>query len=111
MKKLLCFALIGMSIMANAANAKEILADNAKVVAIERDFAKEIKSENAEISYETIEVFVDCGDQGDVLYMQLTEAGMDHRDARSERRDFVRDCRGGTWAWLGFCAGFIGNCD
>ena len=25
---------------------------------------------------------------------------MSHRDARSERRAFVRDCRGGTWAWL-----------
>lgn len=111
MKKLLCLALIGVSIMASAANAKCILPDNAKEVSIGRDFSEDIESEIAYVQYETIEVIVDCGEQGDLLYSQLIQAGATHRDARAERRDFVRDCRGGTWAWLGICVGFIGHCD
>jgi hypothetical protein len=109
MKKLLCIALFSMTIMTNAAN--ELLPKNVTGVKIENDISKTIKTENSNIENETIEVLVDCGEQGDQLYSQLMLAGSDHRDARSERRDFVRACRGGTWAWLGVCIGFIGHCD
>lgn len=109
MKKLLCIALFSMAIMTNAAN--ELLPKNVTGVKTENDFSKTIKTENSNIENETIEVLVDCGEQGDQLYHQLIQSGMSHRDARAERRDNVRECRGGTWAWLGFCIGFIGHCD
>jgi hypothetical protein len=111
MKKLLCIALFSMAIVASAANEKELLPIDVKEATVEFDFSKEIKTDNSNFGSDAIEVLVDCGAQGDVLYMQLTEAGEDHRDARSARRDFVRDCRGGTWAWLGVCIGFIGHCN
>lgn len=109
MKKLVCIALFSFAINANANEKKEILAnkDEEKIV------SNNLLEINVEFTTETSddEMFFDCGSDGDIHYQELIMAGESHREARSSRRDFVRDCRGGTWAWLGFCAGFIGHCD
>jgi len=109
MKNLLCIALFSFAMMANASNEKEVVTNviDEKEILIENSF----ETESSDLNDEAFEDFVSCSDQGNLLYAQLTEAGMSHRDARSERRDFVRECRGGTWAWIGVCIGFIGHCD
>jgi len=101
MKKLLCIALFFTAIVASAAEKKEIITSNSTV----------INFEDSDFEKETFEDSGSCSEQGNLLYAHLKEAGMSHRDARSGRRDFVRECRGGTWAWLGVCIGFIGHCD
>lgn len=109
MKKLLCIALFSIAIMANANSKKEIAVTNSDETEISTSSFLEI--ENSNFMNENFELDVDCGAEGDLYYTQLREAGLDHREARSERRDFVRDCRGGTLAWIGVCIGFIGHCD
>lgn len=111
MKKLLCIALFSMAIAASAANEKELLPIDVKEATVEFDFSKEIKTDNSNFGSDAIEVLVDCGEQGDLVYSQAMQQGNSHRVSRELRRDFVRDCRGGTWAWLGVCIGFIGHCD
>ena len=100
-----------MAIVANASNVKEILPIKINEIVIDCEFTREINTVNSDIKNYAIDVLVDCGSEGDVVYAQAIEAGYNHRDARSIRRDFVRDCRGGTWAWIGICIGFIGHCD
>jgi hypothetical protein len=111
MKKLLCIALFSMAIVASAANEKELLPIDVKEVTVEYDFSKEIKTDNSNFASDAVEVLVDCGEQGDVMYLERMADGLTHREARDERRAFVRNCRGGTWAWIGVCIGFIGHCD
>ena len=98
--------------MANANVKEEIIPNNFGEFKIEKiNLSKASETGSINVVVEPLEVLSDCGAQGDALYQQLRDAGEDHRDVRSARRDFVRDCRGGTWAWLGVCIGFIGHCD
>jgi hypothetical protein len=112
MKKLLCVALFSIAIMAKATEKKEIVPNNSRELKIEKiNLSTASETESIDVAVEPLKVLADCGAQGDAYYHRLMDAGADHRDARSARRDFVRDCRGGTWAWLGVCIGFIGRCD
>jgi len=64
---------------------------------------KEIKTANNKCNKEISEdemIASDCGEKGNLYYAKLRDKGYSHRDARAERRDNVRECRGGTWAWL-----------
>jgi hypothetical protein len=119
MKKLLCIALFSIAIMANANNnKKDIVVNNSTEIVTNASNENEIsindvlEFENGDFNEETFEDYSDCGDQGDLYYSNLMATGnYTHRQARSLRRDNVRECRGGTWAWLGVCVGFIGHCD
>lgn len=108
MKKLVCIAVFSFAIAANATEKNEIVnsSDEKEVLTKSSTGINDIDKEISED-----EIFFDCGNDGDIAYAEARLLGMSHREARSERRDFVRACRGGTWAWLGFCAGLIGHCD
>ncbi|TXD54212.1 MULTISPECIES: hypothetical protein [unclassified Polaribacter] len=103
MKKLLCIAFFSIAMMASTAAKKEIVVNNTKEVKVEKsDIFKEIKTLNLEPEKEISEedMFFGCGSDGNFYYALKRDEGMNHRDARAERRAFVRNCRGGTWAWL-----------
>jgi hypothetical protein len=119
MKKILCIALFSIAIMANATEKKGVVVNNSKEIVTNtahekvvlknysnevmvNDF-KEIKTVKNKCSKETSEndMFFGCGSQGNSMYNEYRAAGMDHRDARSERRAWVRECRGnGPDGWL-----------
>lgn len=100
MKKILCIAIFSVAIMANANNEKEVVVNNSTEIITNTTDEKEIFEDDS-----------DCGDEGDLAYSNARNAGLDHREARSIRRTKVRECRGGTWAWIGVCIGLIGHCD
>lgn len=87
MKKLFLIASFSMAMLANANENKEVEFNNSIKVELNND--EQTTTSDA--------FFYGCGSAGNVYYNELREAGMDHRGARSERRDFVRDCRGGKW--------------
>lgn len=96
MKKLVCIALFSFAMMANATERNEIETNNSKEVKTEKSTVK--KAEKTSISEE--DFFWGCGSEGNAYYSTLRSEGMDHRDARSARRAFVRKCRGGGWKWV-----------
>jgi len=68
-KVILCFALVGLFVSTNASTSSD--------------------SFDANVIY-----FDNCSDQGNDLYDYLVnEQGYTHREARAERRQFVRFCR------------------
>lgn len=105
MKKLVFIALFSFAITASAVEKKEIVE---KEVLTEQTSKVDSSNEIIDITEETL---VDCTAEGNNYYSDLRYDGASHREARSKRREFVRECRGGTWAWVGFCIGFIGKCD
>ncbi|TXD54214.1 MULTISPECIES: hypothetical protein [unclassified Polaribacter] len=104
MKKLLCIAFFSIAIMVNATAKKETVTNNSKEVMIEKsDLDKKLKTENIEFNTDISEVdmFFGSGSQGNSMYAEYRGAGMSHRDARAERRAYVRDFRGnGPDEWL-----------
>ena len=104
MKKLLSIVFLCAVLTATGANEKEIVANNFENVEVEKcDFQQEISNE---------EMFSGCGEQGNREYDKFIRAGYNHRQARSFRRAFVRECRGfGPNGWLGIYIGLIGHCD
>jgi hypothetical protein len=112
MKKILCIALFSIAIMANATEKKEIVTktkiekevvtDNSNKIMVNN--FKEIKTVNNKCTNETSEndMLFGCGSDGNDYYDTLISDGMSHRDARRERRAFVRECRGfGDEGWIG----------
>lgn len=99
MKNLLCIALFSVALLVNAAEEKEIVINDVSVI------------KDSDFNNETFDDFADCGEEGNLEYHLARQAGYNHRVARRLRRSYVRDCRGGTWAWIGVCVGFIGHCD
>ncbi len=105
MKKLLCIALFSIALMANATEKKEIVVNNSTEIVTNATGEKEIvmnnflESENSDLKKEIFEDANSCGEQGNNLYDQLTSGpnAMSHRDARRERRTFVRECRDHIW--------------
>lgn len=98
MRKLFYIALFSFAITANATEKKGIIANtvNEKEVVIE--YSNEINTEK-EISEN--DMFFGCGSDGNAMYNEYIAAGMSHREARSARRAYVRDCRGnGPDGWL-----------
>lgn len=95
MKKLLCIALFSIAIMANANNKKENVTSNFEAVKIE----KILKSNSINLFDYSLELsqnslaFFGCGEEGNEQYDKNIKAGLSHRDARAERRKFVRKCR------------------
>lgn len=110
MRKFLCIAVFSIAFMANATEKNENVANDFKEVNIEKsDFYKEIKTANSDVEMEIFEdaVFFGCGSQGNAVYEEYRDAGMSHRDARAERRAWVRDCRGnGPDGWLSIFISF-----
>ena len=78
-----------MAFLVNATEEKEIVINNFEDITTEP-----ISLEN-ELIAEVM--FFGCGSQGNSYYEGLVSGGMSHRDARTRRRGFVRDCRGGKW--------------
>lgn len=111
MKKLLYIALFSIAITANASekkgvitnptNEKEVVTDTSNKIIV-NNFRGIKTINNNKCNKETFEneALADCGEQGNLEYAKWRDAGWSHREARSFRRDFVRDCRGGTWVWL-----------
>ena len=115
MKKLLCLAIFCMAIMANATEKKEIainttdekevLTNDSSETLINNSI--EIDSVDLDFEKETYDDdFFGCGSQGNAYYDDLVAGGMSHRDARAERRDWVRDCRGHPNGWISFVLTF-----
>ena len=103
MKKLLCVALFSIALMANASEKKEILTNNSNDIKVEKTELKKgitIEKNDFEevVSEETL--FFGCSGDGNELQDSLIEAGSSHRDARAERREFVRHCRGTEDGWI-----------
>ena len=76
MKKLLCIALFSIAIMANAAEKKEIVANN----------SKEIKVEKVGDNTLTSIMFFGCSSDGNQIYDIEIANGATHREARATRR-------------------------
>ncbi|OIP48655.1 MAG: hypothetical protein COZ16_01780 [Flavobacteriaceae bacterium CG_4_10_14_3_um_filter_31_253] len=58
-------------------------------------------SENVSNEIFEEELIFGCGDLGNAHYEDLVAGGMSHREARSNRRATVRECRGnGPDGWL-----------
>jgi len=95
MKKLLCIALFSIAIMANAAEKNENAANN----------SNEVKAENSDfekvISIDGKLAVLGCTKDGNAYYGMLRSEGMDHREARTARRAFVRECRNYFWQFQG----------
>jgi len=116
MKKLLSVALFNIAIMSNASEKKEIVInDFTEIIANttdEKEIAaknsKEIKTENCECEKEISEdgMFFGCGSQGNDRYNEWRRQGYSHREARSFRRQWVRDCRGHPNGWVAFVISF-----
>lgn len=93
MKNLLCIALLSVAFLVNAAEEKEIVINNFEDITTEFTMCGNEFSDYV--------MFFGCGSQGNSYYNHLKSLGLSHREARSERRDFVRDCRGnGPNGWL-----------
>ena len=92
MKKYLCIALFSIAIMANAAEKKEIVANNSKEIKIEKANFEKIGDNTL-----TSNMFFGCASDGNQHYEIWREEGYSHREARSKRRSWVRDCRGHFW--------------
>jgi len=98
--------------MANAIEKKEIDLIDSKEVAVEKiNLSVDVTIEKG--IFETTEndtleedLFFGCGSEGNALYARLRRQGMNHRDARAERRANVRECRGhGPNGWLSISIG------
>ncbi|APG65790.1 hypothetical protein LPB136_10620 [Tenacibaculum todarodis] len=64
--------------------------------------SKEVKVEKTDFNSEISEddVLFGCSSEGNQWYDIWREEGHSHREARSLRRAFVRECRGGGWNWV-----------
>lgn len=88
MKKLFLIASFSIAIMANATEKTNVVKNDHK--------------QQNQVTFENLQnseaFFFGCGSQGNSYYNRLMETGdYTHREARSARRAFVRDCRGGKW--------------
>ena len=109
MKKLLFTVAIFATMLANATNDKEIVNNQIETANFEKEvsLAENLSGYTAtdsEISVGLEEEFFGCGSAGNHYYNMLRAdyPDMSHREARSLRRVFVRDCRGGPvfdWPW------------
>lgn len=103
MKKLLSIMFVCAVMTATGTNEKEIVANNFENFEVEKnELSNEIKFDenNSEIGFNDvikISLIYGCGSTGNAMYDDLRFNGMSHRDARRERRAFVRECRGGRW--------------
>lgn len=113
MKKLLCIALFSIAIMANATEKKGIVTNTTDEKEVVTNNSTEtvinnvtvINVEDCDFEKETAEdaMFFGCGSQGNSRYDQWRRDGLTHREARSRRRSYVRECRGygsgGIWTF------------
>ena len=92
MKKLLCIVLFSIAIMANAAEKKEIVANNFKEIKVEKATFEKIGDNTL-----TSNMFFGCASDGNHIYAIERAEGASHREARKTRRAWVRGCRGYFW--------------
>lgn len=95
MKKLLCIALFSIAIMANATEKKENVANNFNEVKTENFDFEKVTSVDGKLA------ILGCTKDGNAYYSMLRSEGMDHREARTARRAFVRECRNYFWQFEG----------
>lgn len=75
-----------MAFLVNATEEEEIVINNFEDITTEPiSFENELTAED---------MFFGCGSQANSMYNEYRASGMSHREARSERRSWVRKCRG-----------------
>lgn len=80
--------------MVNATEKKDIPTR----VSNEKEIVKTSSNKIEKVSKD--DAFFGCGSEGNGYYSMLRSEGMSHREARTARRAFVRNCRGGGWRWV-----------
>jgi len=69
-------------------NSTETVTENSVINIVDSDFENETSDDD---------LFFGCSSQGNAMYDEWRSQGFTHREARSLRREWVRDCRGGPW--------------